>query len=134
MNHRYYRPYLYSMVATGGVVLLYSLSLLHRQHLDWPFLFLAGVTITVASRLSIKIPRVDGEITVSDTIIFLTLLLYGPEAGIVVAALDGLGSSLHVSRKARVMLFNTAQMICSTFLTTLVLRASFGSIDRKSVV
>jgi signal transduction histidine kinase/ActR/RegA family two-component response regulator len=128
MNHRYYKPFLYTMVAVGGVVLLYSLVLLHRQHLDWPFLFLAGITITVASRLSIKIPRVDGEITVSDTIIFLTLLLYGAEAGIVVAALDGLGSSLHVSRKARVMLFNTAQMICSTFLTTLVLRAGFGSI------
>src|SRR5215471_4683030 len=132
MNHRYYKPYLYGMAALGGILLLYSL--LHLQHLDWPFLFLAAVTITVASRLSIKIPRVDGEVTVSDTIIFLTLLLYGAEAGIVMAALDGLGSSLHVSRKARVMLFNTAQMICSTFLTTLVLRASFGSIDRKSVV
>lgn len=128
MNHRYYRPFIYSMVASGGVILLYSLILLHREHLDWPFLFLAGVTITVASKLSIKIPRVDGEITVSDTIIFLTLLLYGPEAGIVVAALDGLGSSLHVSRKARVLLFNTAQMICSTFLTTVVLRVCFGSI------
>jgi signal transduction histidine kinase/ActR/RegA family two-component response regulator len=116
------------MVAVGGLVLLYSLVLLHGQHLDWPFLFLAGLTITVASRLSIKIPRVDGEITVSDTIIFLTLLLYGAQAGIVVAALDGLGSSLHVSRKARVMLFNTAQMICSTFLTTLVLHAGFGPI------
>ncbi len=128
MNHRYYRPFLYGMVAVGGMVLLYSLVLLHRQHLDWPFLFLAAITITVASRLSIKIPRVDGEITVSDTIIFLTLLLYGGEAGIVVAALDGLGSSLHVSRKARVMLFNTAQMICSTCLTVVVLRTSFGSI------
>jgi signal transduction histidine kinase/ActR/RegA family two-component response regulator len=128
MNHRYYRPFLYIMVALGGVILLYSLILLHGQQLDWPFLFLAGITITVASRLSIKIPRVDGEITVSDTIIFLTLLLYGPQAGIVVAALDGLGSSLHVSRKARVLLFNTAQMICSTFLTTIVLRLSFGSI------
>jgi signal transduction histidine kinase/ActR/RegA family two-component response regulator len=128
MNHRYYRPFLYSVVALGGMVLLYSLFLLRREHLDWPFLFLAAVTITVASRLSIKIPRVHGEITVSDTIIFLTLLLYGPEAGIVVAALDGLGSSLHVSRKLRVLLFNTAQMICSTFLTTLVLRGCFGSI------
>jgi len=127
MNHRYYNPFRYVMVAAGGVVLVYSLGHLSRQHLEWPFLFLAVITLTIASSLSIKIPRVDGEITVSDTIIFLTLLLYGGEAGILVAALDGLGSSLRVSRKMRVVLFNTAQMACSTFLTTLVLRAAFGS-------
>jgi hypothetical protein len=119
---------MYVMVATGGVVLLYSLERLRLQHLGWPFLFLAVITLTIASSLSIKIPRVDGEITVSDTIIFLTLLLYGAEAGILVAALDGLGSSLHVSRKMRVILFNTAQMVCSTFVTTLVLHAAFGSV------
>lgn len=128
MNHKYYRPYLYGTVGLGGVILLVSLLRLPQQHLDWPFLFLAAMTITIASGLSIKIPVVDGEVTVSDTLIFLTLLLYGAEAGIVVAALDGLGSSLHVSRKLRVILFNTAQMVCSTFLTTVVLGVTFGSI------
>jgi signal transduction histidine kinase/ActR/RegA family two-component response regulator len=122
-----FRPFLLVVVAAGGSALLVSLYHLPFQQLDWRFVFLTIVTAAVASRLSISIPNVQGEVTVADTLIFITMLLYGSEAAVLMAAADGLSSSLYVSKKARVWLFNSAQMICSTFLTAWIIRLCFGS-------
>jgi signal transduction histidine kinase/ActR/RegA family two-component response regulator len=122
------KPFFYGLICLGVIVEVYSLYRLDVAQLDWRFLLLAVATVTVASRWSVKIPHVKGEVTVSDTLIFLALLLYNGEAAILLAGADALGSSLGVSRKPRVFLFNAAQMTCSTFLTVWVLRFSFGSI------
>ena len=123
-----FKRFLYTLVAAGGAVVLFSAQRLSIAHLDWRFLLLAVCTFTVASRLTIRIPHIKGEITVGDTLIFLALLLYDGEAAILLAGADALGSSLRVSRRPRVFLFNTAQMTCSTFLTVWVMRFSFGPI------
>jgi signal transduction histidine kinase/ActR/RegA family two-component response regulator len=78
--------------------------------------------------LSISIPRVGGEITFADALIFLAILLYDGEAAILLATVEALGSSLRVSKKPRVYLFNGAQMAFSTFITVWVLRICFGSL------
>ena len=52
------------------------------------------VTFTCSSYLIVKIPGTKGEITVSDSLIFLTLLLYGGEAAILLAVADGLSASI----------------------------------------
>jgi len=57
---------------------------------------------------------------------FLTMMVYGGEAALLMAAVDGLSSSLYVSKKLRVCLFNSAQMILSTFVTMWTLRLFFG--------
>jgi signal transduction histidine kinase/CheY-like chemotaxis protein len=56
------------------------------------------------------------------------MLLYDGEAAVLIAAIDGLSSSLYVSRKPRVWLFNSSQMAASTFLTVWTLRLCFGPI------
>ena len=56
------------------------------------------------------------------------LLLYGGEAAVVIAAVDGLSSSLYVSKKLRVWVFNSAQMAFSTFLTVWTVRLCLGPI------
>jgi len=127
MAHRCYNLFRYSLAVFGGAILALSLARLPSQQLAWPFFVLAFATITVASRFSVKIPKVSGEITIADTLIFLTLILYGGPAAIIVAALDGLGSSLHVSRKLRVVIFNMAQMTVSTFITAAVLQTIFST-------
>jgi len=122
-----FKPFLIIVVAAGSAALLASLDRLPVQQLDWRFVFLTIVTAAVASRLSISIPNVQGEVTVADTLIFITMLLYGSEAAVLMAAVDGLSSSLYVTKKARVWLFNSAQMICSTFVTAWFIRWCFGS-------
>ena len=127
-RHRFFMPFLVLIVAAGSAALIFSLTRTSIHQLDWRFLFMLVAMAAIASRLSIPIPHVKGEVTVGDTLIFLTMLLYGGEAAVVMAAVDGLSSSLYVSKKVRVCLFNSAQMASSTLVTTWVLRLCFGSI------
>src|SRR5437660_8793128 len=126
-RHRFFKPFLVLVVAAGAAALISSLTRTSLQQLDWRFLLLL-IAMTAVSRLSIPIPHVKGEVTVGDTLIFLTMLLYDGEAAVVMAAVDGLSSSLYVSKKARVWLFNSSQMATSTFVTIWTLRLCFGPI------
>jgi len=107
------------------VVALCAYSLPVRQ-LNSHFLLLAIATIVIGSRVSIQIPRVKAHISVSDTFIFLILLMFGGQAAVLVAAVEALFSSIRISKKADTWFFNAAVMAASTFLTFMTLRASFG--------
>ena len=84
--------------------------------LDIRFLVIAILTLVVGSRINIRIPRVKGFISVSDTFIFLVILLFGKEAGALLAAGEALCSSLRFSKNKTTILFNTAVMGSSTFV------------------
>jgi diguanylate cyclase (GGDEF)-like protein len=92
------------------------------------FLLLAFMTVIISSRISVQIPRFDTNITVSDTFIFLAILLYGGEAAILLAAAEGLCSGVHISKtkKPVTILFSGAVMACSTFITVWITRFAFG--------
>jgi diguanylate cyclase (GGDEF)-like protein len=94
--------------------------------LDLPFLLLAVSTVIIASRLVVRLPGINGQITVSDTFIFLSIFLYGGEASVLLAAVEGVCSSIGISRKAITYVFNAAVMACSTFLSVLAVRLLFG--------
>jgi signal transduction histidine kinase/ActR/RegA family two-component response regulator len=132
-RQRFTRPYMWAILLAGAGVSLYSIYSLPFGRLDLRFLILAVITITISSRLTVQIPRISGHISVSDTFIFLTMLLYGGEAAVLLAAAEALCSSLRFSKKAIPIssisiLFNSAMMACSTFLTALALRLCFGDI------
>ena len=97
---------------------------------DWRFLILASIMVVVSARFSVQIPRVNTNITISDTFIFLVLLLYGGLAGILLAAVEGLFSGLRISKTPRVIAFNSGMMVFSTSLTVLIVRLCFGPIDQ----
>src|SRR4030095_11008283 len=127
-TQRHFKLFLIAVVVAGTAALVFSATRLTADELDWRFVLLGAVTAAVASPLTIPIPYVKGQVTVGDTIVFLTLMFYGGEARVLMAAGDGLSSSLYVSRKPRVWLFNSSQMALSTFITVWVLRSLFGSI------
>ena len=133
-RQRFKDPYKWLIVGLGAVALGFSASLLPRPRFDLRFLLLAAVMMLVSSRFSVQIPRVNTSITVSDTFIFLVLLLYGGLAGIMLAGVEGLVSGLHVgkglrtSKKILIVSFNSAMMLCSTSLTVLVVQLFFGPV------
>ena len=118
--------YLWLVVAAGLSVVGFTARHLPYQRLDVRFLLLALATVCIGSRLTIQIPRVKAHISVSDTFIFLTLLLFGGEAAILLATAEALCSSVRISTRAQVHLFNASVMACSTFLTVWALRFCFG--------
>ena len=119
---------MWGAVALGAGALVYSAATLPVARLDVRFLLL-GLLVCVSSHVAVRIPRVSGRITVSDTLIFLTLLLYGGEAAVLLSALEGVYASLRISRRALTIFFNAAVLALSTFLTASALRALFGAAD-----
>ena len=126
------KRYMWTIIAAGGAMAALSAYRLQPELLDAKFGVLAVITVVVSSCLSTKIPRLSSHITVSDTFIFLTMMLYGGEAAILLAAVEGICSSLRVNKKVMTTLFNSAVMVCSTFLTVSTLRLLFGSIRELS--
>src|SRR2546423_4635763 len=130
-KQRYVGAFMWPVIAIGGVVFLFSVYQLPRYslpRLDLTFILVALLTAVVGSRVAVKIPRIGGQITVSDTFIFLTMLLYGGEAAILLATLDGICTSIRISRKLRTYLFNSAVLTISTFLTVWTIRFIYGPV------
>jgi diguanylate cyclase (GGDEF)-like protein len=119
--------YMWLLIAVGGTIFLYCAHKLPYQQLDFRFLSLLLLTIAVNSRIAIKVPRVNTTITVADTFVFLTFLIYGPEAAVIVATADGLSSGLYLSRKWITILFNAGASASAVFTTGAIARLLFGT-------
>ncbi len=119
--------YMWSLVTSGTAILLISLYELPFRDLDERFLFLC-LMVATSSLVAIRIPSVSGRITVADTVIFLTLLLYGGSAAVLVSALEGVAATLIISKRIRTVLFNTAILATSTFLTAAISHWTIGSL------
>ena len=122
------KPMMWAVVAVGMALCALSAYNLPAAKLDLLFLLLTVMTVAMSSRLSVGVPGVNGTITVSDTFIFLTMLLYGGEAAVLLAAAEGFCSSLLISRKPITLLYNAAVQSVSTFLTAAALLFFFGPI------
>src|SRR5713226_5666095 len=125
-QQRFGKLYLWSIVVFGSAITLLSLSQLPFEQLNLRFLLLA-VLVAASSLVAVRIPRVSGRITIADTFIFLTLLLYGGEAAVLMSALEGICTTLRISKRPRTILLNSAVLATSTFITATVLRLFFGS-------
>ena len=77
---------MWAVVALGSGALVFSGWSLPVARLDLRFLLL-GLLVCVSSHVAVRIPRVSGRITVSDTLVFLTILLYGGPAAVLLSAL-----------------------------------------------
>jgi len=118
--------YLWAVIAAGAIAAVISVAYVTRDQIDVRFLLLATVTVLIGPRLSIPIPRVRAHISVSDTFIFLSLLLFGGEVAILLATAEAVCASLRIGKQSRTHLFNGAVMACATFLTVLIVRSFFG--------
>ena len=127
-NQSFTKRYMWLTVAAGGAIFSYSCYTLPYQQLDFRFLLLFSLTLLISSRFGIRVPRVNTTITVADTFVFLTLLLYGPEAAVIVAAADGLSSGLRISKRLITVLFNVAATTLAVFITGATTRIFFGSL------
>src|ERR1700752_3018564 len=117
--------YMWALVTAGAVIVLVSLYQFPFRELDLRFFFLC-LMVSASSVIAVRIPRVSGRITVADTFVFLTMLLYGGAAAILVSALEGVCATLIISKKPRTILFNSAILATSTFFTAAILTFAVG--------
>lgn len=118
---------MWSVATVGTAIAAYCAYSLPVELIDRRFVILA-LAMLIGSRVTIEIPRAKGHISVSDTFIFLTLLLFGGHAAVLLAATEALTSSHRFSKKPIVALFNAGVMACSTGVTAATLHFGFGSL------
>ena len=77
MANKLFRPFLWIVIGCGSLAFLYSATRLDLSLFDSRFAVLLGVALILTSRITIPLPRFSSQISVSDTFVFLVLLLYG---------------------------------------------------------
>jgi diguanylate cyclase (GGDEF)-like protein/PAS domain S-box-containing protein len=118
-------PYMAVVIAAGVLCFGYACLNLPISHFDIPFAVIVVCTLGFGSRVMVQIPRFKSRISVSDTFIFLTLLRYGGEAAVVLAALDAFVSARRFCNRSFTVWFNAAIMAVATTAVVATLK-SFG--------
>ncbi|MEP6925146.1 MAG: EAL domain-containing protein [Pyrinomonadaceae bacterium] len=113
------KVFLYTIVALGTIICAGSIYYLPLHKVDFGLVFIAAITILFNSRLSIQMPGSKVHFMMGDALIFLTLLIYGGEAAIILAAAEAFGTSLRLKKqgvftKFSTILQNTGIMALST--------------------
>lgn len=129
-NKKLIRAYMWSTICAGALVYFLAAYRLDSRIFDLRLLVLVVLTVFLSSGVTIKIPQFRSEISVSDTFIFLTLLLYGGETAILMAGTEALFSSFRSAfcRKTSTILFNWACAALSACITFFSLHFAFGDI------
>ena len=121
-----YVTYMWLVIAAGTLSCIYAGLTLPLERIDLYFLILTVATIFIGSRVAIRIPQININITVDDTFIFIGLLMYGREAAVLLGAIAGVFSGLRISKKFRTVAFGGAALACAVRITATVLRQIFG--------
>src|SRR5688500_13097554 len=102
--------------AVGLTVAAHSLAQLFVQAVNIQWLILAALTLLTGT-FTVRIPGVPAHLSVSDTFVFASVLLFGPAAGTITALLDALIISLRLKHHAREpfrVIFNVSAVALAT--------------------
>ena len=87
------------VIAIGVFVFALALANLSMETFSWGFLIVLAFAVIVAPRMTLALPRSRFAISFADASVFLTFLLFGGPAAIVVAALETLANCLYLRYK-----------------------------------
>src|SRR5690606_25545411 len=76
------------VIFLGAICTVAALVTLPSAVFSWGYLFILIFGVLVAPRMSLTLPRSKFAISFSDALVFLTLLLYGGQAAIVLAVVE----------------------------------------------
>jgi len=127
-RNKFFGPFLWVATGTGCLAFSYAVAQINPAQFDSGFVLLVAMALLLSSRVTVPIPRLTSQISVSDTFVFLLLLLYGAPAAIIIGSLEALLSSLRFSRKWRIVAFNWASAALSISITSSVLGTMFGDV------
>ncbi len=87
------------IIAAGAICFVLACAGMFSPRLNIGFILVLAFSVIVAPRMSLALPHSRFAISFSDAAVFLTFLLYGGPAAIVVAALEALASCLYLRSK-----------------------------------
>ena len=123
------RFFLATVIAAGTAILMASLrTMILTPGASW--LVLIGLAI-VTGTCMMKLPRIETRFSLSDTLVFTSVLSFGPACAAVVAAVDALSASLRFNARDRLFalrtMFNMTAAAVSIWLPAHAFIAAGGS-------
>src|ERR1051325_5635007 len=113
-THFRFESFMWLVIAAGTAVSVWAGVHLPVSRLDLRFLLLLIATLTIGSRTIVPLPPVRGPGSLSHTFVLLTLLMFGGEAAILLAAADACLASLRFNKRRVLVLFNMGAVAGST--------------------
>lgn len=118
----------------GFVVLGWVIYCFPYEKVNAGLIALSVVTVFFSSYLRIQLPRTKIHLTISDALIILSLMIYGGEVAVLLAALESCYTSMNfrrqgISIKTKTIFLNVAVAALSTFLTALAADYLFGATE-----
>lgn len=117
----------FGIAACGGAIWQFPV-----WRVDLPLILLSTVTIFFSSYLRIQLPRTKIHLTVSDALVFLSLLIYGGQVAVLLAVLETAFTSLNFRRqgvviKLRTVVINVLIAAISASATAIGVAKFFGT-------
>jgi diguanylate cyclase (GGDEF)-like protein/putative nucleotidyltransferase with HDIG domain len=119
-----------SLVSAGGLcVFVCALYIVATSQPSPEWILLTLVTTLVVGPTRIRIPKTKSTVTLDDTFIFLSFLLYGVWPSVVLAGLNAICCSIRTPNRRRVAPFNAGVMSLSVFASGSLAAFIFGNPD-----
>ena len=115
-----------AVTIAGLSVFAYSSWSLVGTGLEFEWILLSLVTVLMISRVDIGIPKTESSLTLSDTFVFISVLLYGVHASVILAALDAGALAIQAKERGRNLLFRPALMSLSVLASAEAVTLVFG--------
>ena len=113
------RVYLWAVITLGLLIIGHSLFALYHHPIGYEWFIIAGLTL-ISGSATVRLPSSYASISISETFVFTAVLLFGPAAGTLIVALDGLVISFWLAKRHREphrALFNMSAPAISVWLS-----------------
>jgi len=112
-------------ISLGSAALLSALASIPNSSISWGLLAVLIFSVTVAPRLSLPLPRSKFAISFADAVIFLTFILYGGQAAVILTAAETFAACVYLRstgfKFGRMMIpTNVSVNVLSTALTCVI--------------
>ncbi len=103
------RCYVAAVSVLGLAVVAHSILVLVRSELPVQWVLFAVLTIA-SGMLTVKVPSLEARVSVSEAFAFASVLLFGPDVGVVTLALEGVRISFRWKMNGQQTVFNFANL------------------------
>ena len=122
------RNYKITLIVLGAASVVCALEHLLRVPFESKWLLLCIFSIIVSQIAAARIPNAKNAVTVSDTFVFLTVLLFGIYPAIIVAAIATASDSIRHVKRWMTLATNIAVICFSLFLAARLVNLTFGDL------
>jgi diguanylate cyclase (GGDEF)-like protein/PAS domain S-box-containing protein len=127
-RYRFPRRLMQAVSGLGAAAVIFSIYQCSLAQLGAPFLLLSLVAFLTSAHYSIPLPRGRGQISILSSFVLLSIMVFGGEAAIMLAAISAFCVSISLGKERLLSVFESSVSALFAFAIVWALRLKFGMI------